>query len=590
MLFTACESNTADAENTSAAQTDSETSTDETEDVTENAASGAEETTEAQVKLINPVFSPEGCVFSGDMTVGITIPEVAGNDFYITYTTDGSEPTCKSDKYTGKIKISGQTPCTVIRAGVFDGSELVGNVVTQTYLRSSENNITVVSLVTDPSNLYSSSGILQDRKTSGKASERPVSIEIFTKDGSVMLRQDAGIRLSGAGSRSFDPASFRIVAEKSGFFDPEGIKYNGGGKFKADIFGDGQTEHDKLLLRNGGNDSTYQAREKFLRMNMSRDAVSNNFCAELEENLGVSVFAQKAIPAAVYLNGEFYAFMNLKEDFDEDLINTKFGLDKQYITALKGKKNGKEMYYKAESGNDSEISEWEKLCKFAADHGTDKNTSAAYEKIAAKLDIDNTALYFAVMTYLANTDWPQNNVMVWRYTGSSCDSQYADGKWRFIIRDMDLCIGLHDLPSRVSNTTYSMADTDTFERLLVFYWDGNGYKFDDKYGYYGDEMGILGLFDFLLRNEEFREKFKSYCQILSSDECKKMLENHINSYLDAETETARRHITLWKSKGKIYSGYSFANFESSRGDMLEFVSDRPKYFNQYLNSMLGHYE
>ena len=113
-------------------------------------------------------------------------------------------------------------------------------------------------------------------------------MEIYEPDGKLMLRQDAGIRLAGSGSRSFDPASLRIIARKPDEFDETGLKYGGSGKFHADLFGDGFTEYDRFLLRNGGNDSPHQARENFLRMNLLRDCIANEYCLGLSERTGIS--------------------------------------------------------------------------------------------------------------------------------------------------------------------------------------------------------------------------------------------------------------------------------------------------------------
>lgn len=549
---------------------------------------------EGNTSGLDVLFSVLGGYVTAGKTLTLSLPDDCAPGSYITYTTDGNLPTAASTKYTDPITLCGNSDCTVIRAAVCRDGAVCGHIVTNTYLRSGCSDLRVVALTTDQSNLTSESGIFTNRDGTGKEWERQVSVEIYETDGTVLIHQDGGIRLAGAGSRSFDPASLRIIARKSDHFDETGTLYSGSGKFHGALFGEnGCTEYDKFLLRNGGNDSTWQARENFLRMNMTRDAVANNFCVALEDLCGVSVFAQREIPVAVYLNGEFYGFLNMKEDFDEDLVETAFGLDSGQVTVLKGKKDGKSMYYKVESGEESEISAWESLCAYAVAHALaeGEDYDRAYAYVSDRIDMDNLAWYYAVMTYLCNTDWPQNNVMVWRYTGESQGvGQYGDGKWRFVIRDMDLCFALHDEASRVSNTTYSMADTDTFRRLLLFYWDGNGYTYDPSSGYYGDEMGMLGLFDFCLRSEGFRETFRAACDLLMSETCADMMTEQIHTYMDAARETVAAHIRLWQERGKIYPAYSLACWKATRQDMLDFVHDRPGYFRAYLEEALSHYE
>ena len=425
-------------------------------------------------------------------------------------------------------------------------------------------------------------------KLSGEALKSESDLFDFNKVRQIagLIRQDAGLRLAGSGSRSFDPASLRLIARKSDKFDESGTKYGGAGKFRADLFGTGFSDYDRLLLRNGGNDSPYQARAKFLRMNLLRDCVANEYCTGLAERLGVSVFAQRCVPVCVYLNGEYYGMSILKEDFDERLVSEKYGLAKDCVTVIKGKK----LYYQLESGAESELESWLELCEYAIGHALGSDYSAAYKYVAERIDVDNAAAYLAVLLYLCNTDWPQNNAMVWRFTGAATDNAYSDGKWRFVIRDMDLCFALHDEPSRVSKTTYSMADTDTFYRLLVFYRDGGGYAFDSSLGLYGDDMKLQGLFDFLLRSEEFRRKFKAFCAVLCSGEEAGYMAETVGTFRALAAGEMQRHIDFWKAKGKIYSAYNYAYWERSFDDMAEFIAQRPQYFTRYLNETLKYYE
>ncbi|MBP5779859.1 MAG: CotH kinase family protein, partial [Clostridia bacterium] len=347
--------------------------------------------------------------------------------------------------------------------------------------------------------------------------------------------------------------------------------------------------------RNGGNDSPHQARENFLRMDLLRDCIANEYCMALSGRLGVSVFAQRSVPVSVYLNGEYYGMAVMKEDFDERLISERYGLEKDRITVIKGKK----LYYQLESGSQAELDSWLELCDYAIAHAAGgSGYASAYEYVSQKIDVDNAAAYLAVMLYLCNTDWPQNNAMVWRFTGndsgiapgSGASASFSDGKWRFVIRDMDLCFALHDEPSRVSKTTYSMADTDTFYRLLVFYREGKGYDFDSSLGLYGDDMKLQGLFDFLLRSEEFRGRFARFCDVLCSPEEAGYIKETALLYKNAAKDEIKRHIDLWKSRGEIYAAYSFEHWEKSFDDISEFADERAGYFRKYYDETMKYYD
>ncbi len=543
----------------------------------------------------DPIFSTPGGILPHAAQLSLSLPDGVSEGAYIVYTTDGSDPVANGWKFAEPIPLLADTDCTVIRAAVFDeqGTQM-GHTVTGTYLRADTTSLRVVSLVTDPNNLYGSTGILTDRTETGRAGERPVSVEIFEPDGEVLVRQDAAIRLAGAGSRSFDPANLRIIARKPAAFGEDAYKYDGQGKFHAPLFSESdETTYDRFLLRCGGNDSLHQARENFLRMNMLRDAITNNICADAETLIGGTIFAQRTVPVVVYLNGDYYGILNMKQDFDENLIESMYGLPEDGIALLKGKKDGKTMYYNIEAGAEEDLSDWEALCAYCAEHATASDYDEAYARVAAQLDVENFSRYFAVMLYLCNTDWPQNNTMVWRYSPTDGDGTegrlYADGKWRAVIRDMDLCFALHDKASQTSSTTYSMADTDTFYRITVFYRNG-GYDYDPSLGLYDDTMGFQGLFDFLIRHEDFRRMFREDCATLSSEAFAALCREEIERYYALVTPEMPAHIRRWKDAGEIHTAYTLRHFRDAKSDMLTFVEERPGYFQRYMEQALAYYE
>lgn len=55
----------------------------------------------------------------------------------------------------------------------------------------------------------------------------------------------------------------------------------------------------------------------------------------------------------------------------------------------------------------------------------------SYEEAALHIDMDNMADMIAINTICANTDWPYNNVSMWK------PIEYG-GKWRWIMKDMDM--------------------------------------------------------------------------------------------------------------------------------------------------------
>ena len=144
---------------------------------TPNAANAAPEGANA-VRL--PEFSAESGFYGSEFQLSINAPQ--GTTVY--YTTDGSDPTTSSERYSGAIRIYDRTnepnvysartdisadkvtapsenvdKAMVVRAVAVDGQGRVSDIVTKTYFVGTTNgsyykDMKVISLVTDPDNLF----------------------------------------------------------------------------------------------------------------------------------------------------------------------------------------------------------------------------------------------------------------------------------------------------------------------------------------------------------------------------------------------------------------------------------------------------
>ena len=97
-----------------------------------------------------PSFSVEPGLYYTAQYVEISIPE--GTQVF--YTTDGSVPTQMSTPYNGE-RLELNKPCNVLRARAFStGLTQPGEIVTGTWFVNVYHALPVVSIVTDPSNLW----------------------------------------------------------------------------------------------------------------------------------------------------------------------------------------------------------------------------------------------------------------------------------------------------------------------------------------------------------------------------------------------------------------------------------------------------
>ena len=285
-------------------------------------------------------------------------------DAALHYTTDGSTPgpdNPMSTLYSGPITIDSTT---VLRAAAYKDDFISSNVDTQTYLFLSDvvnqtfqtaidsgfpetwgrvpaeygfdpdvvgpddlfdgrfaaqlhdslESLPTISLVTDFSNLFGETGILENTQRSGLEWERPMSMELLKPDGSSDTQIDAGIRIQGDASRDYSNAkklSFRLAFRRQ----------YGDTKLVYPLFGDGATDtFDTIRLRANYNDgsvhtplSTQQIRDEWMRRTMLAMGQPNPHGTFMH----------------VYLNGMYWGFYNVVERPDGSFSESYIGGDKE---------------------------------------------------------------------------------------------------------------------------------------------------------------------------------------------------------------------------------------------------------------------
>ena len=557
---------------------------------------------EADPTGYTPVFSVPGGIYAKTQKVKITVPAGAPKGSYVTFTTDSSEPTRSSKVFLGELD-AGKNGCTVVRASTFDKEgNRISPIATETYIKAEEgrfSSLLVFSLVTEKKNLYGAQGIIDHPRGTGKEWERPCHVEIFSGDGEKLVSQDAGIRIFGGSSRALPQKSFRLIARRDGTFDAE--KYVGKGSFEFPFFPDrtviagegaGETagKYDRLVLRNGGNDSIQATAADPTAMTLTRDAVSNAFFAAHTDKVAF----QTSRFAAVYLNGDYYGILDMKEDIGDDYLRNIYGLEKEHITVIKSELDTTRhcakhsdggacrfddvwFFYEVDEGEDSELDEYEAMCRDALDAlgGTKEELDAAYGRLAEKLDADSFLEYAALCLYVCNTDWPHNNLRVWRYTGERIEgNEWSDGRWRFSTRDLDFAFGRYEC--LVLPEIYTKADTDNISFTLGNYRNG-AYEYD---GNYPDSLHVQGLLALCLHNDGFRERFLAYCETLCADESAAELKGIMDAYAAQIENEIPFHIQKWKTT--IDGRYTPEVWKQNAEDMKRWAEERPAYFREYL--------
>jgi uncharacterized repeat protein (TIGR02543 family) len=228
-----------------------------------------------------------------------------------------------------------------------------------------------------------------------------------------------GLDIQGQSSRSFRQKSFGVKARGTagtnnsiGYPIFPGLTKRGNGRPLDDF------RH--LRLRNYGNDWDHA---------MMRDSFAARLCADL----GTDTMSSR--PASVYLDGEYWGILEVRENQDGRYLQSHFNFDDDEAVILHGAGG-------LDRGNPGDEQPYLDLLQFCETH--DLAIQANYDHVAARVDVTECLRYFLSEIYMANADWPQNNIRVWRRrmaTNDPLEGTGRDGRWRWFMFDVDLGAG-----------------------------------------------------------------------------------------------------------------------------------------------------
>lgn len=370
----------------------------------------------------------------------------------IYYTLDGTVPTEGSAPYAGPIPVE---TTTAIRAIAYRDGYMPSDVACATYLIGENIDIPVVSIVTDPANLFDEkTGIYADgpgwtpqRPHYGanywQDWERPAHVELLEPDGIVGISQDIGIKIFGGLSRIREEKSFSLMSR---------AEY-GNDTFDYPVFPElSFTSYKNLIVRSAQD----------ANMTHIRDQLQVELALETAD-----VDGQAHRQCILFINGEFWGIYDIMEKINEHFIAQHHDVNPDKIDLLVH--NGDVIL----GSNEDYLA----LIEYVKTH--DLSVQENYDYVASQIDIDNYIDWCAVEMYIANEDL--DNIKMWR-------TQESGGKWRWILYDLDW--GFYNL-----NQEQYAERLDVFSTFLNPEGCGNSNHTDNSL--------IRGL----LANEGFKQKF-----------------------------------------------------------------------------------
>ena len=413
----------------------------------------------------------------------------------IHYTTNGNMPTANDPVYQGPLLLDKrlysrsdiytivESPdsiwyqpdsvqkCIVIRAAAFneDGAR-IGNVTTNTYLIKSlgcdTHGLPIMSLCADSLDLFdyvrgimvpgvhfdaSDPDYTGNYYQSGREWERLCNVEYY-ESGNHGINQQAGLRTHGLSTRRFPQKGLKIYAREE--YGKKRFKY----KFFDDI-NIASFKHLKIKPFEGGWCSI---------------GCQDYITGRIARQLNIDCLASR--PMVLFINGEYWGIYYLQEKPDERYLEDHYDADLNTVNIIEAW-NGNNVEY---GSNEAYMD----LYNWIHDH--DLSDDDNYQYVCANIDINNFIDYIAFETFVANLDWPANNVRCW---------QAGNSLWRWLFFDGDACL---------------FRPLSAYDPFYYATYDG-----DDLY-YPTNKYSTL-VFRRLLENETFKTRFVSrYYQLLST--------------------------------------------------------------------------
>lgn len=343
-----------------------------------------------------PTFNFEPGFYNSSLNVSITTNE---SNSIVRYTTDGSEPTSASSRYLSPVRIN-KTMC--LKARCFSDEKLPGETAVATYLINEEFSLPVLSVSAKPDDIFGPSGIFTNYNETW---DIPAYVEYFEKDKLLAFGQNAGMQVDGGagGSRSHPQHSFRIEPGNRSLGDGD-LKY-------------------KLMHRRPNRDNY----PSFYVRNGSNQYLTLPYKDGLEVTaLGRNTYTYYSAyqPIVAFINGEYFGVYELREKINDDFLEDNYGMNIDSLDFL-GVSYFKGQQLEALRGSIEPYIE-----DFNRFQELDIQSENYLNEVDKFFEFRNYTDYIIAESWVANNDWPYNNIKVFR-----CQS--TGYRWQWAINDLE---------------------------------------------------------------------------------------------------------------------------------------------------------
>ena len=457
-----------------------------------NATDFLEETVPDQ-DLGDVIFSAE----AGFYDEGFSLTLSTGDpDALILYTLDGSLPVVGSTPYTKPIPLQSRAgdpnqyvslpsvlqdedwllnyaytyapdevdKSTTVTARLYKDGVLGDQVFTRTYWVGVEPfTLPVVSLTAEAEDLFGAEGIYLPGETyytlrkydseqveGNFSGNEKVDGRIQILDGSGFWSAETTVRVSGGWSR------------RDSLLKNLHLKLGNGARSGFLSAAPGGDALDTLVLRGNGNGTVYPA--------LHQDAFLCNYLYDMD------IGTQYNELVVLFLQDEYWGVYTIRESKNTDFFERHYGIAEKDLICP--------------GTTDDEAAQPEKSAFGLGVDALDASTPEGMAWAEANLDVDEYIRYIIAQMYVYNSDGLYNggnNSILWKSAGIDPDNPYADGRWRFLLNDLDCTL----IDVNVDPFAYLLNEDFSFATREYSPW----YSVVDN------------LFQKLWQNPDFRERF-----------------------------------------------------------------------------------
>ncbi len=489
-----------------------------------------------------PVIDLPNGIYSGSQSVTISHPDPNAT---IRYTTDGSIPSSSSSSYNNPITIdeNGSLRAVAFRSGYAPSQPATGS-----YLIGIDHDLPVLHIVTDPDNLWDDEIGIYTEGTNGTILdfcgnsveanynqdgwERPANLTFYESDDTEAFNVNAGIQIGGSCSREQALKALNIYLRNDRYGD-KNIDYK---LFPQKDY----KKYKRLKLRNSGQD---------FRSSMFRDAAVQAIMRRIPD-----MEFQAYRPTVVYINDEYWGVQNFRELYSDEYFDHEEDVKKEDLQLIKNPSMS------LVTIKDGHYDDYQEMFLFLENNSL--VSQANYDIIADQVDIDNMINYWASMVYIANDDWPANNMLIWK-------EDKPGKKWRWCVVDTDASTNHYGVNSNTGHLRNKLAKIQNANSVT---WPNH--------------QNSTLLFRRLLENDDFKAEFvQRSCSfmhlVFEADSINPIVDN-IVAALDSEMEN---HIDRWKFDTPYLESYE--DWEEKIFKFRLFFEERQPYSRQHFVDTLG---